>query len=196
MDFFTKLSIAENAAKGGGDKAYAIAQLEKIINDPKYSKNKSQALNTLAAIEEEKNTTRAIELLRKSIDNIENKDVKQKAIAFAQLGEIYYSSSNYELAKVSYDSASFYGTTPPIDNINEVNIRKTVLADIVTYLRTIRSQDSMLNLAKKSDKEQKSAAKKELDKIKKDQLATQTGSNNTQLDAPQPNNATKSKWYF
>ncbi len=196
MDFFTKLSIAENAAKGGGDKAYAIAQLEKIINDPKYSKNKSQALNTLAAIEEEKNTTRAIELLRKSIDNIENKDVKQKAIAFAQLGEIYYSSSNYELAKVSYDSASFYGTTPPIDNINEVNIRKTVLADIVTYLRTIRSQDSMLNLAKKSDKEQKSAAKKELDKIKKDQLATQTGSNNTQVVALQPNNATKSNWYF
>lgn len=196
MDFFTKLSIAENAAKGGGDKAYAVAQLEKIISDPKYAKNKSQALNTLAAIEEEQNTTRSIELLRKSIDNPENKDTKQKALAFAQLGNIYYKSSNYEGAKVSYDSASFYGTTPPLENINEINIRKTVLGEIVSYIRIIRMQDSMLVLAKKSEKEQKAAAKRELDKIKKEQATSQAANNNTQVVALQPNNATKSNWYF
>jgi hypothetical protein len=33
MDFYTKLLMAENAAKGGGDRKYAIAQLDKLIKD-------------------------------------------------------------------------------------------------------------------------------------------------------------------
>lgn len=196
MDFMTKLSIAENAAKGGGDKAYALAQLEKIINDPKYANYKSQALNTLASIEKLDNSEAAINHLRKSISNPENKDIKQKAIAFAELGEIYYSLSNYEAAKVAYDSASYHGTNPPIDNLNEVNTRKVILGDIVNYIRIIRTQDSMLLLTKKSDKEQKAAAKRELDKLKKDKELTNASNGSTQVIALQPNNAIKSNWYF
>lgn len=195
MDFYTKLNIAVNASKGGGNKDYAKGELQKIINDPKYVKYKSEALNTLAAIEAEEDIARAADLLKKSIKNIENKDMKQKAIAYASLGGIYYKLSEYELAKTSYDSASAYGSNPPIDNIDEVNLRKTVLAEIVTYIRTIKSQDSMLNLAQKSEKEQRAAAKRELDKLKKQQQE-QPAPNELQVVNLQPSGPVKSNWYF
>jgi len=195
MDFFTKLKIAENAALGGGDQAYAVAQLEKIIADPKYAKYKSQALNTLAEIERNTNTLAAIGHLQKSIANPENKDTKQKAIAFAKLGDIYYSLSNYESAKVAYDSAAILGVNPPIDNLKDVQVRKEVLGEIVKNIRIIRNQDSMLLLAKKGDKEQKAAAKRELDRIKAEKEKQQPDAGTSQPVALQPNN-NKSNWYF
>lgn len=196
MDFFTKLYIAENAAKGGGDIAYAINQLEKIVVDPKYAKYKSQAMNTLAAILAQSNTEKAITLYKKSIENTENKDLTQKAVAFANLGDLYYNQTHFELAKMAYDSASFFGTTPPIDNINEVNLRKVVLTDVVMHINTIRTQDSMQMLSKKSDKEQKAAARRELDKLKKNVDNQQVNNNNVNVVALQPNTPNKSNWYF
>jgi tetratricopeptide (TPR) repeat protein len=195
MDFYTKLNIAVNASKGGGDKEFAKDALKKIIADAKFEKYKSEALNTLAAIEAEDNIALAADLLKKSIKNPENKDMKQKAIAFASLGSIYYKLSEYELAKTSYDSAAVYGSNPPIDNLDEVNIRKTVLGEIVTYIRTIKSQDSMINLSRMSEKEQKAAAKRELDKLKKQQ-ENQPAPNELQVVALQPMGAVKSNWYF
>lgn len=195
MDFFTKLNIAVNASKGGGNKDFAKAELQKIINDPKYERFKSQALNTLAAIEADENIALAADLYKKSIKNEENKDVKQKAIAFASLGAIYYKLSEYEMAKSAYDSASTYGSNPPIDNINEVNVRKVVLGEIVGYIRTIKMQDSMINLAQKSDKDQKAAAKRELDKQKKQQ-EEKAAPNALQVVALQPSGPVKSNWYF
>lgn len=195
MDFYTKLNIAVNASKGGGDKAYAKAELEKIIGNPKYEKFKSEALNTLAAIEAEEDIAHAADLLKKSIKNVENKDLKQKAIAFAALGGIYYKLSEYELAKNSYDSAALYGTNPPIDNLEEVTLRKTVLGEIVTYIKTIHKQDSMIALAQKSDKEQRAAAKRELDKLKKQQ-EQQPAANELQVVNLQPSGPVKSNWYF
>ncbi len=194
MDFFSKLYIAENAAYGGGEKAESIKQLEKIISDPKFAKFKSQALIALAAIEATDNPEKAITLLKKSIADPENKEPIQKATAFAYLGKLYYNNSDYEPAKAAYDSASFYGSNPPIENINEVNTRKTVLGDIVTYLHIIHTQDSLLMLSQKSEKEQKAIAKKELDRIKK--LLEEQKSTETKVETLIPNNSTKSNWYF
>lgn len=195
MDFYTKLNIAVNTSRGGGDKEFAKAELQKIINDPKYEKYKSEALNTLAAIEVEEDIAKAADLLKKSIKNVENKDMKQKAIAFASLGGIYYKLSEYELAKNSYDSAAVYGSNPPIDNLEEVNLRKTVLGEVVSYIKTIRRQDSMINLAQRSEKDQRAAAKRELDKLKKQQ-ENQPAPNELQVVALQPSGPVKSNWYF
>lgn len=193
MDFYTKLFMAQNAAQGGVDKSYAKNQLQKLVNDPKYTKFKSLALNTLAGIEALDNIPEAIRLLNKSIENKENKDITQKAKAFAELGRLYYGLTEYEMAKTSYDSASYFGTTPPLENLNEVNTRKTVLADVVKYIRTIREQDSLIALSKKSDKEQKAAAKKELERIKK--LQNNQPDLGTKVVSLQPSN-NKSNWYF
>lgn len=193
MDFYTKLFMAQNAAQGGGDKSFAKHQLQKLVNDPKYTKFKSLALNTLAGIEAMDDVPEAIRLLNKSITNPENKDVTVKAKAFAELGRLYYQQTEYELAKMAYDSASYFGTTPPLDNIDLVNTRKTVLTEVVKYRRIIREQDSLLDLSKKSEKEQKAAAKKALERQKK--LQNAQPDQNTKVVALQAGNS-KSNWYF
>ena len=194
MDFFIRLNIAQNAANGGGDIKQAIAQLEKIINDPKFETYKSQALVALAAIEAESTPEKAISHLQKAIKNPENKDIKQKALAFAGLGKIYYNQSQYVLAKTAYDSAFTYGSNPPIDNIQEIATRKNVLTEIVKYTGIIATQDSMLALSEKSEKEQKAAAKRELEKVK--QSAKNNSEVPVQVVALQPNSKSKSNWYF
>ena len=194
MDFFIRLNIAQNAANGGGDKKQAISQLEKIINDPKFETYKSQALVALAGIEAENNPEKAISHLQKAIKNPENKDIKQKALAFAGLGKIYYNQSQYTLAKTAYDSAFTYGSNPPIENIQEITTRKNVLTEIVKYTGIIATQDSMLALSEKSEKEQKAAAKRELEKAK--QNAKKNLEVPVQVVALQPNSKSKSNWYF
>lgn len=197
MDFFTRLKIAENAALGGGDKAYAVNQLEKIIADPKYAKYKSQALNTLAEIERQDRPEQAIALLRKSIANPENTDQKQKALAFAKLGSIYFDRADYELAKPAYDSAAILGSNPPVDGLQEIQVRRDVLNDLVRNIRTIRIQDSMLTLAKKSDKEQRAAAKREIERMKAEKDAQAAAApQGSQPLALQPNQGNKPNWYF
>ncbi len=197
MEFFAKLYIAQNASNGAGDERYAIQQLNSIINDPKYAKYKSQALNSLAKLEEKNNPANALEILKKSIQNPENKDNKQKAIAFAQMGDIYYTQSSYQSAKISYDSAAYYGNNPPIDNINEVMRRKNVLADVVAYIKVITTQDSLIALSLKSDKEKRAIAKKELERLQKEKKDLENAKA-AQPVALQPNNPSpqKNNWYF
>lgn len=197
MAFFTKLNLARQAAQTGTDRQYALQQLQRIIADPKYAKYKSQALNTLAALEAELNPDKALATLKKSIDNPENKNNLQKALAYRQTGDIHYRRANYPDAKTAYDSAVFYGSNPAMDSLADVTGRKNVLSDVVANLKVIRTQDSLLALAGKSDKEQRAAAKKELERLKKEK---------SDMAAPvvagvalQPNatpGAAKSNWYF
>lgn len=197
MAFFTKLNLARQTALGGGDRAYAIQQLNRIIQDPKYAKYKSQALNTMAALEAETNADKALATLLKSIENPENKNLMQKAIAYRLMGNIHYQRADYPEAKMAYDSAVYYGTNPPMDSLLEITARKNVLSDVVANLKVIRTQDSLLLLASKSDKEQKAAAKKELERLKKekaDQAAPAVAGVALQPNA-QPG-AVKSNWYF
>jgi hypothetical protein len=193
MDFYTKLMMAENAAKGGGDKQFAINQLDKLIKDPKFEKYRSQANNALAGIYADENPDKAIDILNRSIKNMDNKDPLQKAISYAMLGQLYYAKAAYESAKVSYDSASFFGTNPPLDNIAEVNTRKNVLTDVVKNIRIIRKQDSLLLLSQKSEKEQKAIAKKEAERLKK---AEKKEEPKTQVISLTPGATVKSNWYF
>ena len=197
MEFFAKLNLARLTAQTGGDRQYAMNQLQKIIADPKYAKYKSQALNTMAALEAESNPDKALATLKKSIENPENKNNLQKALAYRQTGDIHYWRANYPEAKVAYDSAVFYGSNPAMDSLAEITARKNVLSDVVANLKIIRTQDSLLALAGKSDKEQRAVAKKELERLKKEKA---------DMAAPavvgvalQPNaqpGAVKSNWYF
>lgn len=194
MDFYTKLFIAKNAAKGGGDKQFALHQLEKLIKDPKFEKYRSQAYNVMAAIYDEENPNKAIEILTKSVKSSDSKDPFQKAVAYELLGRIYYRLADYEMAKLSYDSASVFGSNPALENINEVNTRKTVLADVVKNIRIIRRQDSLLSLSQLSEKEQKSAAKKEAERLKKLEEAKEEST--TEVIKLTPTGNVKSNWYF
>ena len=197
MDFYTRLNIAKNASKGGGNTDFAKAELHKIINDAKYQKYKSEALNTLATIEVNEDVGKAVELLKKSIKNPDNKNMYQKAIAFASLGDIYYKLSEYDLAKKSYDSAAFFGTNPPIQNLANVNIRKNVLGDVLNFTNTIKLNDSLIALSYLSEKEKIAAAKRALEQKKKLE-AEQPAPNQLNVEQLVPNNVNKKQanWYF
>jgi len=194
MRFFAKMSIAKNAAKSGDDMHFAINQLEKIIKDSKFEKYKSQALNTLALIQAKENPSKAISILKESIDNKDNQDNFSKAIAFAELGSLYYNTSEYKLSKMAYDSASFLGSNPPLENIYEVNTRKDVLSYVVNNIDIIQLQDSLLNLSKLSDKEKLTIAKKTIEK-EKNKKAKEV-KYESQVIALQPVNNAQSNWYF
>ena len=194
MTFFAKMSIAKNAAKSGDDMRFAINQLEKIIKDSKYEKYKSQALNTLALIQAKENPTKAISILKESIGNKDNEDDFLKAVAFSELGSLYYNASDYKLSKMAYDSASSLGSNPPLENIYEVNTRKDVLSYVVNNIDIIHLQDSLLNLSKLSDKEKRAIAKKEFEKEKKKKA--EEAKNEIQVIALQPVNNSQSNWYF
>jgi len=193
MDFYTKLFIAQNAAKGGGDKQFAINQLDKIIKDSRFEKYKSLAYNALAAIYAGEDPSKAIDILNKSIKSMDAKNPLQKATSFAMLGELYYARGDYESAKTSYDSAAHYGTNPPLENISEVNTRKNVLTEVVKNIRIIRREDSLLSLSQKSEKEQKAIARKEAERLRKLEKPVE---NSTQVVALSPGTTTKSNWYF
>lgn len=196
MDFYTKLMIAQNAAKGGGDRQFAIRQLDRLIKDPKFEKYKSEAYLALASIYEDDDADHAIDILNKSLKTMDSKNPLDKAKTFELLGRLYYKKGSYELAKASYDSAAQFGTNPPLDNINEVNTRKEVLTDVVKNIKEIRRQDSLLALAQKSEKEQKAIAKKEAERLKKLE-EEKAAANTTTVVALTPGNMTvQSNWYF
>lgn len=197
MNFFAKLNIAQNAALSGEDTRSAKNQLDKIINNPKFVKYKSQALNVLAKIVAEEKPNDAIAYLQKSINNKENTDTKQKALAYAALGDIYFKLEEYKPAKSSYDSSIHYGENPPIDNIEAVVVKKQALIEIVQHINTISELDSIIDLSKKSEKEQRVIAKKRLDELAKQAEANEPKKNNTTVTQLQPNNnKQKSNWYF
>ncbi|MEZ5047579.1 MAG: tetratricopeptide repeat protein [Chitinophagaceae bacterium] len=194
MDFYTRLNIAENAANSGTDLAFAKKQLHDIIKENKFEKYRGQAYATLAKIESQSNAAKAIEYYTKSITNASEPILKAKS--FASLAELQYNLGHYQEAKIAYDSAYQYGTNPPLDNIADITTRKNVLGEVVTYLNTIHTQDSLLDLASKSDKEQKEIAKKTLSKIQK-AIKEETENNTTQVVALTPDNKkNNSNWYF
>lgn len=194
MSFFAKLKIAENAAASGDDTKFALQQLQSIIRNHTYEKYRSQALHTMALIQAKDNPEKAIQILKESIANPENKDNYLKAISFSELGKLYYQSKQYKMAKISYDSAAFLGNTPPIPNIQEINTRKEVLGKLVQFVDIIQLQDSLLTLSALSDKEKRQIARKELERIKKQKQEEQR--KETQVVALQPVNNNQSNWYF
>lgn len=201
MDFYTRLHIAENAAKGGGDLGYAVSLLNKIIKDPKYVKFKAQALVTLALIQKNDNVDKAIATLLKSIADPENKNASSRAVAFSELGSIYFEQKKYVQAKNCYDTAINLGTDPPIDHLEEISYKRNVLIDIVLYVSTIHEQDSLLALSNLTEKEKRAIVKKEIDRLNKEReneamLKVETmkpiGKNNTGTS----NTSNTSTWYF
>lgn len=198
MDFYTRLHIAENAAKGGGDNTYALGLLNKIIKDPKYAKFKAQALVTLALIQKNDDVNKAIATLLKSIADQENKDVTARAVAFAELGTIYFDLKKYVEAKSSYDTAINLGTDPPIDNLEEITFKRNVLVDIVGFVTTIHEQDSLLALSNMSEKDKRAIVKKEIDRLNKEREKENLLKVETMkpINKNNPNGATTSNWYF
>ena len=127
---------------------------------------------------------------------------KQKAISFAALGDVYYSTSKYGNAKIAYDSAAKYASTSTKDSvIGNAIARSKGLSEISGPAEVLREQDSLLALSQLSPKEQQAAVRRYL-RYLEDQLedsiasAQNAGASAAVPAEPGAETSDYANWYF
>ncbi len=163
MEFYARKYMAYNTIYAAGDIDGMTASLEKVLNDTKYMPYYDQVYYLLGQLAMNGNNKEdAIAYLHKSITT-PKATKKQKAISFAALGNVYFSSGNYLAAKKAYDSSSLLSSSAPHDSLVMVAVKRSkVLGGVSTPLMVIHDEDSLLALAMLTDKEQDAVVRKYL----------------------------------
>ncbi len=203
MDFYSRKYAAYNRLLGGEDIDDAMRPLKKVLNDGKYINYYDQVYYVMGqlAVKAHKEG-QAINYLTKST-NTPKATKKQKAISYAALGDVYYSTANYPAAKRAYDSAGKYSSSASKDNNVATAIQRSKgLEEIALPTQVIHDQDSLMALSALSKKEQMSAVRKylrDLEKKQQDSITAADNSGVTSLTPVIPDDAPKdpaTNWYF
>lgn len=160
MVFYSNIKLARLVDVKNSNTALVKRKLLKMTNDTKNSEYLDVIYYTLGEIEEkEKNVDQAISYYKKSTQSSIN-NPNQKALSFLKLGDISFDRFEYPLAGSYYDStvATLPKDHPEYESI--VNRKKTLDA-LISYIRTIQYQDSVLKLANMPEQQRN----KEIDKI-------------------------------
>lgn len=201
MDFYARKYMAFNTMYAGKDASEAQAALKSVLGDNKYSAYYEQVYFALGIISAQGNDhSAAIDYLQKSIHTLKSTK-KQKAISFAALGNVYYLTGDYVLAKHAYDSAAKFMSYAPTDTlvITAVN-RSGVLDNVTGPALTLHEQDSLLALAMLNNKDQRSIVRKyirHLEDMRRDSIFRAENAGVTAVATAEPgeDNAA-SIWYF
>jgi hypothetical protein len=175
MDFYAHKYRADAVAQSGGDPTKTLSSLKKLLKDGKYAPYHEQVYFILGKLSanEGKNED-ALDYYLKSIRQPKTTP-KQKAISFASMGNIQYKIGQFNLAKKSYDSASYFAKFAKGNPELELALRRGKSLDkIEEPYNSLHNNDSLLKLSKMSEKEQKSVVKKYLkylEKQKEDSIA-------------------------
>lgn len=202
MDFYSRKYIAYNRLLAGEDIAEAITPLKRILNDGKYVGYYDQVYYVLGKLAAKANEhDDAIKYLTRSTTT-PKATKKQKALSFAALGDVYYSTSQYADAQRSYDSAMKYSSAIPKDEaIVAATQRSKGLKEVSVPAGVIHDQDSLLALAMLSKKEQLAVVRKylrDLEQKQEDSIANAENSGvNSLVPIDQENeNNEGAGWYF
>jgi len=200
MDFYSRKYIAYNKLLAGEDVANAMVPLKRVLNDGKYVSYYDQVYYVLGmlAVKAGKNDE-AIKYLSKSIST-PKANKKQKALSFAALGDVYYSSSRYPDARDAYDSASKYSSAVPKDKSVLTAIQRSKgLKEVSAPTAVISEQDSLLALSAMSRKEQQSVVRaylRELQQHMEDSIENAGVNNLKAIENDNGDNSAESTWYF
>ena len=202
MDFYARKYLAYSSMYGGGNEKEAIAALQKVLNDGKYSNYYEQVYYMLGRLAQNSNNTAdAINYLEKGI-HAGRTTKKQKAISFAALGNVYYNNGDYVAAKHAYDSSARNASSAAGDSMVGVAVlRSRALGEVAGPYTTIHDNDSLLALAAMSDKDQRAAARrviKQLEKNRADSIfrAENAGISSVAAAEPVGGEDANSVWYF
>lgn len=205
MDFYARKNMATSLMLAGGEQHEAVAELKKILKDGKYTKYYEQVYYLLGQLSVNGgNTEEAISYLKSGI-NAPKSTNDQKAKSYATLGDIYYNRHDYELAKDAYDSSAVFMGDDPEGDLMETALRRSVaLGKLTDPLRTIRLNDSLLNLASMDEKDQRSVVRKYIKMLEDRRRDSIFQAENAGLNAALKNagsSTTRSKnnyanWYF
>lgn len=131
----------------GGSYEDTYSYLAKLLIDEKNTEYQDQIYYEMGLLEvKQKNIKDALGFLKKAT-KVSKTDVRQKALAFFQLGQVYfYNKKEYTKAAMYFDSASvtIRETDPEYREIKKVS---STLKEYMAYKTTIYYQDSLLYLA-------------------------------------------------
>ncbi len=201
MDFYSRKYIATNRLLSGEDVEDAMKPLKKVLNDGKYVTYYDQVYFVMGQLAlKAHQTEKAITYLTKSA-NTPKASKKQKAISYAALGDVYYSTARYPDAKRAYDSASKYSSAAGKDNTVLAAVQRAKgLEEISGPARVIHDQDSLIELSALSKKEQLVAIRRylrDLEKKMQDSISNAENSGVTAVaTADQDENKEGANWYF
>ncbi len=201
MDFYSRKYVAFNKLQAGENIEDAMRPLKKVLNDGKYVNYYDQVYFVLGKLAEKAHENgQAITYLTKSTTT-PRATKKQKALSFAALGDVYYATSDYSSAKRSYDSAAKYSSAAAKDNtVIAATQRGKGLEEVTGPMKVIHDQDSLLELAQLSKKEQQSIVRRyirDLEKKREDSISNAENSGVTAVTAMEPEpDKEAANWYF
>lgn len=201
MDFYAHKYRADAVAQGGGDQSKSIASLKRMLRDGKYAPYHEQVYYLLGKLSANDNRTdEAIAYYAKSLQQTKTTP-KQKAITFAAMGNLQYRAGQYNLAKKSYDSASYFAKGIKDNAELDLAIKRGKSLDkIEEPYYTLRDQDSLLKLSAMSEKEQRAVVKKYLKYLEKQKedsvLNADAASKSGSLAGGVGTSGGTNNWYF
>lgn len=179
-------------------------ELFKMLKDTKNEEFKDQIYYALAdiAIKEDDEPLGIRYLKRSAKTSVSN--VKQKALSYLRLANIYFEQPHYLNAQSYFDSTLIY---LPEDHPEyyEAESKNNSLQDLVKNLKIIETQDSILRLSNMSEQDQRKKVKEIIKRLREEeekakqaemrklQLAQQASQSNFD---PFGGGGKKGEWYF
>jgi tetratricopeptide (TPR) repeat protein len=138
-----KLSGSNSKTREGAQK-----ELEKMLSDAKNIEYKDQIYYTLGSLEQQSGNTDAakdyyLKSIASSIDNI-----KQKALTYLALGDLFFTDMDYRNAQAYYDSTMQVLPKEYPDYI-AIDEKRSTLNTLVRYIKTVEYEDSLQNIVRK-----------------------------------------------
>jgi len=149
LEFFTKLNMAQVTQKSEGRDMKTVRKyFKRLLRDRKNVEYNDKIYYEMGLFElKNGNLDLAIANFKTSV-RMSQKNERQKGLSYLSLARIHYDSlKQFELAKSYYDSTV---NTLPKDEENyaAIKVRQEILTEFVKHLLIIRTNDSLLNIAK------------------------------------------------
>ncbi|MFT3747808.1 MAG: tetratricopeptide repeat protein [Agriterribacter sp.] len=192
-------------ANGNDDKKVIednIRELLKMAKRDRYYNYRSIIYYMAAQMEMERdNFDGATTWLLKSV-TYNPEDLTQKNRSYLYLGDIAFEHKQYELAAKAYDSLD--AGSPLIKNPEEIGQRKAGLAEVISRLKTISTQDSLQKIAAMPEAEREKFLKAAVKRLGKERGLKETDSTSFSSNNPYANKGAgdmfaangKGDWYF
>ncbi|MEQ8623440.1 MAG: hypothetical protein RJQ00_13905 [Vicingaceae bacterium] len=165
MRFNARINRAIAYDVSGTDGRDIKKELNKMLRDKKNKDFRDQTYFALAEIAiKEDDEPQAIEYLKKSV-KYSTDNVRQKAISYLRLANIYFEQPSYVKAQTHFDSTLQY---LPMDHPEyyDADTKNNSLIDLVENLKIIKLQDSLIALSMLSEKDRTKKVKELIKNLK------------------------------
>ncbi|MBK9720104.1 MAG: hypothetical protein IPO78_00615 [Saprospiraceae bacterium] len=157
LSFHAKMNLFLNDATEGAASEQVIANIQKLLKDPKNKDYQGELYYSLAIISLKQNKKeQAVDQFNLSLQspNVTN---SQKADSYSKLADLYFDQQDYLKAKLYYDS-TLNVLTKNDERRGSISRILANLEEIAQHLQNISLQDSMLKIAALSVKDKRAYA--------------------------------------